>query len=135
SGSAPFRFVTIRAYSPPRQYGILRFTPKRIPDRRSRDVRNGRSRLDGSAGLPEPVNELIRVAADRLVEHLGGMRVVRIAQRVARAVELEARGFHFLLHQHGIYAMQRVGIRRARTSRRHMIDDHVYAAGLQRIEN
>src|SRR5690348_5371643 len=65
--------------------------------------------------LAEPVDELVGMPADGFVEHLVGVRVPGVAQRVALAVELEAGSLHFLLHQHRIDAMQRVGIARAGT--------------------
>src|SRR5690242_16086816 len=87
-----------------------------------------------SLRLPELEDELIGVPADPRVEHLGGVRIVVVAQDAALAFELEPGGLHFLLHRFGVDAMERRGVAKARALFRGVIEHQVDAARLERLE-
>src|SRR5579859_1448051 len=87
-----------------------------------------------SSGLAETIDELVGVTTDRLVEHLDVVRIGRVAQHVALAVEHETGRLYLLLHDGRVDAMQRVGITHAGTRLRHMVHHHEQATGLERVE-
>src|SRR4051812_10881665 len=84
-------------------------------------------------GLAELVDELVGVAADRLVEHHLLVVVGRIAQHIALALVDEARRSHLLADDRRVDAVQGVGVAHARARVGHMVDDQEHAAGLQRL--
>src|SRR5487761_1022402 len=82
-------------------------------------------------GLAELIDELIRMAADRGIEHELGVRVVVVAQDVALAHELEPGGHDLLLRRFGIDTVQGRSVAEPRAGGRHMIQYHEGAARLQ----
>src|SRR5271163_4554624 len=78
-------------------------------------------------------DELIRLAANRLVEHLGRAGVRRIGENRTLGVELEARGFDLSAHGRGLDAMQGLGYICGSTQSGGMIENYVYATRLQRF--
>src|SRR3979490_2619546 len=77
-------------------------------------------------------DELVRVSANRLVEHFGRVGVRRIGENRTLGVELEARGFDLSAHGRGLDAMQGLGYICGRAQSGGMIENYIYAAGLQR---
>src|SRR4051794_27697862 len=67
------------------------------------------------ARLFELVDELVGLAADRLVEHDDGVIVRRVGEQLALADKGEARGRHLLFHDRRIDAVERVGIAQPRS--------------------
>src|SRR5437899_8556120 len=84
-------------------------------------------------GLAELVDELVGVAADRLVEDDLLVVVGGVAQHVALAFEDKARIGHLLLDDRRVDAVQGVGVAQARSGLGHVVDDQEDAAGLQRL--
>src|ERR1700691_4580182 len=78
-------------------------------------------------------DELVGVSANRLVEHLGRAGVRRIGENRALGVELETRGFDLSAHGRGLDAMQGLGYIGGSTPSGGMIENCIYATGLQRI--
>src|ERR1700761_2256453 len=87
------------------------------------------------AGLAEPIDKLVGMAAYGFVEYLQRVLVVRVPQHIAFAIEDEAGRFDLLLHDSRIDAMQGVGILQAGTIRCDVIDDHKQATGLERSKD
>src|SRR6266478_6746189 len=104
----------------------------RSPD--TSPVRRMPSPANASLRLAELQNELIRVSAHVRIEHLGGVRIVLVAQDVARGLELEARRDDFLFHRLPVDAMQGRGVAKTRSGFRRVVAHDVYAAGLQGLE-
>src|SRR6267378_5787356 len=92
------------------------------------------SPANASLRLAELQNELIRVSAHVRIEHLGGVRIVLVAQDVARGLELEAGRDDFLFHRLPVDAMQGRGVAKTRSGFRGVVAHDVYAAGLQGLE-
>src|SRR5690349_3699989 len=84
--------------------------------------------------LPELEDELIRLAAHRGVPHACSVWVVRIMERVALALELEAGRGDFALHRFRIDAMECRRIAHARARLCGVIDHDVRAARLEGVE-
>src|SRR3546814_2944042 len=82
----------------------------------------------------EAQRELIGLAADFLVEDIGGARVVGVLVEVAFGLELEARLGQRRDHRVLVDPVQAVGQCRAAALRRAMVDDHQRAAGFERRE-
>src|SRR4029077_4995612 len=78
-------------------------------------------------------DELVRLAPNRRVEHLGRAEVRRIGENRALGVELEARGFELSAHGRGLDAMQGLGYICGSTPSGGMIENYVYATRLQRF--
>src|ERR1700733_8985605 len=90
-----------------------------------------RSRVHRSR-FAELQDELIGVSANRLVEHFGRAGVRRIGENRTLGVELESRGFDLSAHGRGLDAMQGLGYIRGSTQSGGMIENYIYATGLQR---
>src|SRR6266436_8026066 len=69
------------------------------------------------------------------LEDWPGVRVVRVVQHVGGRGELETGLFDFRDLEIRIDPMERLDVFRARTSRSRVVDDSVYTAGLERLEN
>src|SRR5438874_7898985 len=144
--SAPARFVaanSVLSIFPPSPTGppiphrhsvtfplsILRLTrlfvrraPERVPGRQPSSLLR----------FAELQDELVGVSANRLVEHFGRAGVRRIGENRTLGVELEARGFGLSAHGRGLDAMQGLGYICGRAESGGMIENYIYAAGLQR---
>src|SRR3984885_10368576 len=90
---------------------------------------NAQSSLPRSAELQD---ELVGVSANRLVEHFGRAGVRRIGENRTLGVELEARGFDLSAHGRGLDAMQGLGYICGSARSGGMIENYIYATGLQR---
>src|SRR5882724_1384653 len=88
--------------------------------------------LSSLLGFAELQDELVRVSANRLVEHFGRAGVRRIGENRTLGVELEARGFDLSAHGRGLDAMQGLGYICGRAQSGGMIENYIYATGLQR---
>src|SRR5579862_9616539 len=84
-------------------------------------------------GFAKAKTELIRMPADRRIEHLEFMVVCWITQHVTLAIELEAGGGHLILDGLRIDPVQRICIAHPGACFGHMIDDYKHAAGLQHL--
>src|SRR5262249_14429159 len=82
--------------------------------------------------LSEAIDDLVGVAADRLVEHHLLVVVGRIAQHLALALEDEAGVGHLLLDDGRVDPVQGVGVAHARAGLGDVVDDQEHAARLQR---
>jgi hypothetical protein len=67
-------------------------------------------------------DELIRLAANRRIAHVGGSRIVGIVKQVTLAIESEARGFNFRLDRGLIDPMQCVGVAQTGAGCRSVVD-------------
>ena len=76
-------------------------------------------------------DELIRLAANRRIFHVGGSRIASIVKQVTLALEPEARGFNFRLDRGLIDPMQCVGVAQTGAGCRSVVDDDVTSTGLQ----
>src|ERR1700683_4362415 len=81
--------------------------------------------------LAELQDELVGVSANRLVEHFSRAGVRRIGENRTLRVELEARGFDLSAHGRGLDTMQGLGYICGSTQSGGMIENYVYATGLQ----
>src|SRR5690606_8305969 len=88
-----------------------------------------------SVGFAELVDELVGVPAHRRIEHLQRAVVVRVAQHLAGADELETGGLDLLAHQQRIDAVQGIGVAQPGTVLGAVVDDDVDTARLQRLEH
>src|SRR3984893_16382352 len=86
------------------------------------------SPASSSLRLAELQNELIRVSLHGRIEHLGGVRITRVAEELAPGLELEARGDDFLFHRLRVDAMQGRGVAKSRTGFRGVVAHDVHAA-------
>src|ERR1700736_237846 len=77
--------------------------------------------------LAELQDELVRVSANRLVEHFGRAGVRRIGENRTLGVELEPRGFDLSAHGRGLDAMQGLGYICGSTLSGGMIENYVKA--------
>src|SRR3984893_4525332 len=97
-------------------------------------VRGIPSRASCLLRLAELQNELIRVSANARIEHLRGVRIVLVAQDVARGLELEAGRDDLLLHRLPVDAMQGRGVAKPGSGFRGVVEHDVHTAGLQGLE-
>src|ERR1700734_4044786 len=77
-------------------------------------------------------DELVRVSANRLVEHFGRAGVRRIGENRTLGIELEPRGFDLSAHGRGLDAMQSLSYIWRSTHSGRMIENYIKATGLQR---
>src|ERR1700677_410536 len=76
-------------------------------------------------------DELVGVPANSLVEHFGRAGVRRIGENRTLGVELEARGFGLSAHGRGLDAMQGLGYICGSAQSGGMIENYIYATGVQ----
>src|SRR5450631_2100730 len=86
-------------------------------------------------GFSEYEDELIRLAANRRISHVGGSRIAGIVKQVTLALEPEASGFNFRLDRGLIDPMQCVGVAQSGAGCRSMVDDDVTPTWLQCCED
>src|SRR5580692_11577649 len=101
---------------------LVRRAPERVPGRLPSSLLRFAERQD----------ELIGVSANRLVEHFGRAGVCRIGENRTLGVELEPRGFDLSAHGRGLDAMQGLGYICRSTQSCGVIENYIYATGLQR---
>src|SRR3984893_11911792 len=89
--------------------------------------------LNSLLRLAELQDELVRVSANRLVEHFGRAGVRRIGENRTLGVELEPRGFDLSAHGRGLDTMQSLGYIAGSARSGGMIENYVKATGLQRF--
>src|SRR5215469_8832792 len=77
-------------------------------------------------------DELVGVPANRCIEHSGRTGVRRVGQDRTLGVEPESRSFNLSAHGRGLDAMQGLGYVCRSTRSGGMIENHIYATGLQR---
>src|ERR1700722_571781 len=77
-------------------------------------------------------DELVRLAPNRRVEHLGRAGVRRIDENRTLGVELEPRGLDLSAHGRRLNAMQSLGYICGSTQSGGMVENYVYATRLQR---
>src|SRR5580658_1053103 len=101
---------------------FVRRAPERVPGRQPSSL----------LGFAELQDELVGVSANRLVEHFGRAGVRRIGEHRTLGVELEARGFDLSAHGRGFDAMQGLGYICGSAQSGGMIENYIYATGLER---
>src|ERR1700683_800659 len=101
---------------------FVRRAPERVPGRQPSSL----------LGFAELQDELVGVSPNLLVEHFGRAGVRRIGENRALGVELEPRGFDFSAHGRRLDAMQGLGYIGGSARSGGMIENYIYATGLQR---
>src|SRR3984885_2179882 len=101
-------------------------------------IRRARERVPGRQPssllrLAELQDELVRVPANRLVEHFGRARGRRIGENRTFGVKLEPNRFDLSAHRRGLDTMQSLGYIGGSARSGGMIENHVKATGLQRF--
>src|SRR5258708_9572614 len=82
-------------------------------------------------GFSEYQDELIGLATNRWVAHVGGSRIAGIVKQVTLAIDSEARSFNFRPDRGLIDPMQCVGVAQTGAGCRSAVDDDVTSTWLQ----